>query len=129
MYLIDPHRKPPRQVLRGAGFVLIYNPDTAPAWKCIRLVRRAQVISTAGIVRSRVELVRYEVYVDGEVVRVRQDGEPKTVPQGHAEWRWVQQAMSAIHAGQSGPPDLVRWRTAWGSRKAEWNGARIATMR
>jgi hypothetical protein len=119
--------RPPTQVLHGGGFVLHYNPDTAPGWPAIKLVRRARVVSTAGIVRSRVQLVTYEVYTDGEIRRVGRDGEAKIVLDGHAEWRWARDVLAALRSRGALPPDFVRWKIAPGTRRAEYTGARLAT--
>lgn len=120
--------KPPDQVLRGAGFILHFNPDTAPAWPCIMLTRRAQVITTGGIVKSPIILVRYEIYTDGEIRRVMPDGEPKMVPDGTSEWKWCRDTQAALHDKRPLPPDLVRWGIQYGSRKVEYGGAKLATL-
>lgn len=127
---------PPRQVLYGRGFILHFNPDSAPAWKCVRIVRRAHVRTVGGVVTTdRAELVIYEIYVDGAIYRVRPGERAKEVPDRHAEWKWARATLAAIHRGvregrrPSTPPDFVRWRIAFGSRKDEWTGSPIATLR
>lgn len=119
----------PDQTLTGNGFVLFFNPDTAPGWPCVVLVRRAQMISTAGVVRSPVILVRYEVYTDGEIRRVNPDGESKIVPNGHPEWQWAKETLAALRTGRPVPADLVRWKVRPGSRRVEYNGARLASTK
>ena len=95
--IIDRHRKPPAQVMRGAGFTL--DLATAERHFTYRLTRRVQKVTSAGVVRSRVMIVGYEVTVAGRVFRSDEDGNRVEIEPGDdmGEWAWVMAAMLYRH--------------------------------
>jgi len=104
MHLIDRHRKPPPQILHGAGFTL--DIETAERHFTYRMTRRVQKVTSAGVVRSRVMVVGYEVTVAGRVFRTDEDQNRAEINPGDdmGEWAWVMAAMLYRHGMRKLPP-------------------------